>query len=300
MHEQDQETIHTAVQSLTEGHDVSDLQIRIEGAHGHQHWLNINAILSADDLIYVVARDTTEQRQIEQKLRENEALLKMAERVAMLGGWVIDLQTGQSTWSDAVCAIHEVPPGQAPSVDDALLFYLPEHRQRIANAVQTCIDTGIPFDEQLQIKTAKGRLRWVRAISHAVKDASGTIVRLQGALQDITASHQAMERIRRFAERQANVFESITDAFFTLDRDWRFTYVNHRSEELLQKSRDELLGQQIWALFPATLGTEFEHHYRHAIETGDSVAFEAHYQPLDLWLEISAYPLEEWSGGVLP
>ncbi|MFO8141771.1 MAG: PAS domain S-box protein, partial [Marinobacter sp.] len=126
VHEPDQQAVHTAVQSLTEGLDVSDLHIRISDVNGTLHWLNINAILSADDLIYVVARDTTEQRRIEQKLKENEDLLKMAERVAMLGGWVVDLQTGQSTWSDAICAIHEVPAGQAPAVDDALLYYLPE------------------------------------------------------------------------------------------------------------------------------------------------------------------------------
>ncbi|GGC68166.1 PAS domain S-box protein [Marinobacter halophilus] len=293
IHKEDHDAVVAAVSSLTEGYDVSDLHIRAQDNHGNEHWLNINAILSADDLIYVVARDTTEQRRIEQKLRENEALLKMAERVAMIGGWVVDLETGQSTWSDAVCAIHDVPPGQVPNVDDALLYYLPEHRQRIANAVQTCIDTGIPFDEQLQIKTAKGRLRWVRAIGHAVKGSDGSIVRLQGAFQDVTASHQAMEQIRRFAERQATVFESITDAFFTVDRNWCFTYVNRRSEELLHKSRDELLGHRLWDMFPGAIGSEFDENYRHAMATGESVSFEGYYEPLDNWLEISAYPSEE-------
>ncbi len=293
IHQEDRVKVTTAVQSLTEGHDVSDLQVRVIDHDGIEHWLNINATLSADDLIYVVARDTTEQRQIEQKLRENEALLKMAERVAMIGGWVVDLGTGQSTWSDAVCAIHDVPAGQAPDVQNALRYYIPEHRARISDAVQTCIETGIPFDEELQIKTAKGRIRWVRAIGHAVKDSSGKIARLQGAFQDITASRQTMEQIRRYAERQAAIFESITDAFFTLDREWRFTYVNHRSEELLQKSRGDLLGQSVWEMFPAAVGTNFERQYRHAVESGNSVAFEAYYQPLDLWMEISAYPSDE-------
>lgn len=293
VHADDQPAIASAVQSLTEGQDVTELLIRVLDKSGIEHWLNINAILSADDLIYVVARDTTEQRKIEQKLRENEALLKMAERVAMIGGWVVDLNTGKSTWSDAVCAIHELPPGHAPDVVDAIKFYIPEHRERITNAVQTCVDDGIPFDEELQIITAKGRQRWVRAIGHAVKDREGKISRLQGAFQDITASRQAMEQIRRFAERQATIFESITDAFFTVDRNWRFTYVNRRSEELLRKTRDELLGHNLWEVFPAAVGTEFDEHYRYAMETGESVSFEGYYEPLDNWLEISAYPSDE-------
>ena len=293
VYEEDRQRVTAAVQSLTEGHNVNELLIRVLDKSGVEHWLNINAILSADDLIYVVARDTTEQRKIEQKLRENEALLKMAERVAMIGGWVVDLRTGKSTWSDAVCAIHELPPGHAPDVADAIKYYIPEHRERITNAVQTCVNDGIPFDEELQIITAKGRQRWVRAIGHAVKDREGKISRLQGAFQDITASRQAMEQIRRFAERQAAIFESITDAFFTVDRNWRFTYVNRRSEELLHKTRDELLGHNLWEVFPAAIGTEFDEHYRYAMETGESVSFEGYYEPLDNWLEISAYPSDE-------
>lgn len=290
---EDKVSVRQAVQSLTEGHEVSELHIRVQDKQGNTHWLNINATLSADDLIYVVARDTTEQRRIEQKLRENEALLKMAERVAMIGGWVVDLNTGKSTWSDAVCAIHELPPGQAPDVEDAIQFYVPEHRERITNAVQTCIEDGIPFDEELQIITATGRQRWVRAIGHAVKDGNGDIAKLQGAFQDITASRQAMEQIRRFAERQATIFESITDAFFTVDREWRFTYVNRRSEELLRKSRDELLGHNLWEIFPAAAGTEFDENYRYAMDTRESVSFEGYYPPLYTWFEVSAYPSDE-------
>ena len=293
VHEEDRPLVAAAVQSLTEGQDVTELLIRVLDTDNREHWLNINAILSADDLIYVVARDTTEQRIIEQKLRENEALLKMAERVAMIGGWVVDVSSGKSTWSDAVCAIHDMPPGHAPDVEEAINFYLPEYREVITHAVQTCIDTGIPFDEELQIQTAKGRQRWVRAIGHAVKGPDGTITRLQGALQDITASRQAMDQIRRYAERQATIFESITDAFYTVDRDWRFTYLNQRSEELLKRSREELLGRNLWDEFPATIGNEFDTHYRRAVETGESVSFEGYYQPLDYWFEISAYPSEE-------
>jgi PAS domain S-box-containing protein len=136
-------------------------------------------------------------------------------------------------------------------------------------------------------------MRWVRVIGHASKDKTTGKARLQGATQDITNSRQAMEQLRRFAERQATIFESITDAFFTVDRHWRFTYVNTRSEEVLRKSRDELLGHSLWELFPAAVGSEFERHYRHAMETGESVFFEARYEPLDNWLEVSAYPSEE-------
>lgn len=289
----DRRSVMDAVRLLTEGTDVDDLNVRALDREGKEHWLQINATLSDDDLIYVAARDNTEARLIQEKLRSNEALLKMAEKAARIGAWILDVKTGQTIWSDVIFDIHELPRGQVPHLEEALQFYTPDSRAVIQQAVETCIHQGIPFDEEVQIQTTTGRIRWVRAIGHAVKNHEGTITRLQGAFQDVTPSKQASEQIRRFAERQAAIFESITDAFFTVDRDWRFLNVNRRSEELLEKSRKELLGHSLWETFPFAIGTEFEHQYRHAMETGESVSFEACYEPLDLWLEVSAYPSEE-------
>lgn len=293
IHREDQGRVEEAVASLTAGNTISDLHIRVIDKNGAEHWLELSATLSSDDLIYVAARDTTEIRLTQEKLRESEALLKIAEKAARIGGWVMDVATGETRWSHAMFDIFEMPLGEVPSHDKALQFFTPETRQTIANAVEVCMETGIPFDEEVQIRTFHGRLRWVRCIGHAIKDDSGRIIRLQGGLQDVTASHQAMEQIRRFAKRQAKIFESITDAFFTLDREWRFTYVNQRSEELLQRTRDDLLGHTVWEMFPEAVGSDFETQYRHAVQSGESASFEAYYPPLDNWLEVSAYPSEE-------
>lgn len=290
---EDRPAVLAAVQSLIEGHSVRDLFIRVQDRAGAEHWLEVSATLSSDDLIYVVARDITAIRQTQQQLAQSEALLKIAETAARIGGWMLDVRTGESTWSDVLFEIHELPIGEAPPLNDGLFYYLPESLERISAAVERCKTEGIPFDEELQLRTAKGRLRWVRAIGHAVCDQQGKIIRLQGGVQDITASREALEQIRRMAERQATIFESITDAFFTLDTSWCFTYVNQRSEELLQRSREDLLGRCIWDEFPAAVGSEFEHYYRHAVASGESVSFEAYYAPLNNWLEISAYPSEE-------
>lgn len=246
IHPDDQQAAVDAVRSLTEGNVVSELQIHVLSRDGKDVWLNINAILSADGLIYVVARDTTERRQFEQKLRENEALLIMAERVAMLGGWALDLETDQSTWSDAVCTIHDMPLGQAPNLEHALSFYLPEDRERVANAVDVCSEKGIPFDEELQIKTAKGRLRWVRIIGHPVKDKNGKIVRLQGALQDITAFRKTKEELERSnRELQDFAFVASHDLQEPLRKIQAFSdrLVSH-SEDFGEKEKDYLQRMQ--------------------------------------------------------
>jgi PAS domain S-box-containing protein len=86
------------------------------------------------------------------------------------------------------------------------------------------------------------------------------------------------------------VLESISDAFYALDRDWSFTYVNARAAEILGRSPDELLGRSIWVEFAPALGTAFEREYRRAMDTGRVVTFEAWYEPLAGWFELRAYP----------
>lgn len=293
VHRDDHAKVRGAVSSLTDGNTVRDLFIRALDARNKEHCLQINAILSDDDLIYVVARDITDSLATRERLAQSEALLRIAGKTAMIGGWNLDIPSGKITWTSVMFDIFEVPHTVEPDLQTSLSWYTDDSRKTLSAAVELCIGTGIPFDEEVQFRTRGGRLRWGRAIGHAVKDENGRIVRLQGGFQDITASRQAMDQIRRYAERQATIFESITDAFFTVDRNWRFTYVNRRSEEILQKCRDELLGHSLWEVFPAAVGTEFDEQYRHAVKTGESVSFEAYYAPLDNWLEISAYPSEE-------
>jgi PAS domain S-box-containing protein len=97
---------------------------------------------------------------------------------------------------------------------------------------------------------------------------------------------------RELEHELEGVLERITDAFFALDEDWAFTYVNERAAELLQRPPEELLGEVVWEEFSAAVGTTFEAEYERAMSTGESVTFEEFYPPLETWFEVSAYPSE--------
>lgn len=86
------------------------------------------------------------------------------------------------------------------------------------------------------------------------------------------------------------ILESITDAFFALDADWRFTYVNTQAERILARSRGDLLGRSVWDEFPDAVGSPFEREYRHAAAEQGAVSFEAFFPPLDTWFEVRAFP----------
>jgi len=148
----------------------------------------------------VVFSDITEIKQAKEKLERQYRLLKIAGETAKFGGWDVDLKTYISTWSDTVADIHEVPHGYAPPVDDGMNFYAPEWRKKISQVFTDCAEKGIPYDEEMEIITAKGKRLWVRTIGRALKDGNGSIIKVHGSFQDITERKHAEEALQENKE----------------------------------------------------------------------------------------------------
>jgi diguanylate cyclase (GGDEF)-like protein/PAS domain S-box-containing protein len=236
---------------------------------------------------------TIQRVETEQMLRETRALQDIAGRTARVGGWVYHIAEDRVACSDVVCAICELPPGRSLTLDDALAFYAPECRERMRSVVEACAGDGTPYDEEAELIGTGGHRLHVRAIGEAVRDAGGGIVQLRGALQDITEHKQAREEVERLADRVSRTLESITDAFFTLDPDWRITYANQEAERLIGVERDAVLGRSLWKKFPDLVGTVVEKEYRRAMAERQPAAFEFHYESLGSWFEVNAYPSDE-------
>ncbi|HEX7441362.1 MAG TPA: PAS domain-containing protein, partial [Caldimonas sp.] len=238
-------------------------------------------------------QDITERKRAEQELRASQALLGMVGRLGRIGAWAWDLARDAVTWSDEVCAIHEVAPGTSLDLKQALAFYPPEWADTIGRACRACAVQGTPFDLELEILTARGRRVWVRAIGEAIRDDLGATQRIQGAFQDLSERKRAERETRRLAARLTNTLESITDGFYTVDRSWRLTYVNGEAERMLGRRRDEVIGCVLWEVFPRLLGTEFEHSYRRAMAENRALTLEAYHAPWDAWIRMNCYPSEE-------
>ncbi len=98
------------------------------------------------------------------------------------------------------------------------------------------------------------------------------------------------EALRAAHQNTTSILESITDAFMAFDAQWRFTFVNDQSEQVMGRGREDLLGKSFWDEFPAAVGSTFEREYRRAVDEQISVTFEEFYPPLGLWVEVRAYP----------
>ncbi|XGW00485.1 MAG: PAS domain S-box protein [Leptolyngbya sp. BL-A-14] len=107
---------------------------------------------------------------------------------------------------------------------------------------------------------------------------------------DITERKRAAEALLEANRQTVNILESITDAFMSLDRQWHLTYVNQQAAQLCQRSREELLGQSLWDVFPDIVGSVFDQEYHRALEHQVPVTFEEFHPSLNAWFDVRLFP----------
>lgn len=134
------------------------------------------------------------------------------------------------------------------------------------------------------------RVRRLLEASRSLMELEQQTERAQVARADSEAARSAAEAARH---RIANILESITDAFFALDNEWRFTYINQQAEKFLHRTREELLGKNVWHEFPEATGLAFFEQYHRAISEQVSVEFEEFSPLLNKWFNVHAYPARE-------
>jgi PAS domain S-box-containing protein len=204
---------------------------------------------------------------------------------AGIGTFDWDLVTGELIWDERLIRMFGYTVEEFDHRIEAFNERLhPDDLPRVSEALQTSIETCGEYDAEYRVVWPDGETRWVHARGRTVADAHGRAARVLGAAYDTTGERGGEVRVTR-------VLEAMPAGFYSLDREWRFTYVNAEAERLLGRPRDELLGRVLWDAFPAAVNSRFEDSYRTAVRTGQPVHFDAHYPaPLDGWYELRAWP----------
>ena len=221
----------------------------------------------------------------EVELEAGRLRIELAIDAAQIGSFDWDLTSGRLGWDDRMLHIFGY---QRSTFDGTIGAFLarchPEDRDRTMEAIQSAIDTCGEYSAEFRVVLPSGEIRWVQGRGRALAGEDGAAARLLGAAYDTTRQQEGETRVAR-------VLETMKSAFFALDPQWRFSYVNAEAERVLHRSREELLGGSIWELFPAAVGSNFEENYRGAMESAQERVFEAYYPaPLDAWYEVRAWP----------
>jgi diguanylate cyclase (GGDEF)-like protein/PAS domain S-box-containing protein len=146
---------------------------------------------------------------------------------------------------------------------------------------------------------------WAEVIASPVHASNGALIGAIAAVRDLTelkaAENAAKHRTRtaQIAEEEgaaAAMLDGITNAFFAIDEEWRFVYMNARCAQMLRKPREQLVGTSIWEELPVTEGSPFHRYLQQAAAERMPVQFEEYYPLLNSWFEVHAYP---YGGGVV-
>ena len=110
------------------------------------------------------------------------------------------------------------------------------------------------------------------------------------------------EELESARDELARTLERVDDGFFNVDTGWHVSYSNEAGAGMLRQAMDlddgaDVLGRHLWENIPAAVETTFYEKYHEAFETQESVSFEEHFPPLDVWFEVRAYPDEDGLSG---
>ncbi len=121
-------------------------------------------------------------------------------------------------------------------------------------------------------------------------------VTLVSAMKVALRARRRQHEVRELIEQREAVLSSISDAFSSIDYEWRYTYVNDRVAEMAGLPKEKMLGRNIWEIFPEAVGTDFYRRAHHAMEKREAVQGEFYHKPWEAWLDTRIYPTK---GGIV-
>ncbi|MFN2542517.1 MAG: PAS domain S-box protein [Chthoniobacterales bacterium] len=173
-----------------------------------------------------IIRDITERKQAEDALRQSEGKLAQAQRIARLGYWERDLETGRITWSDETYRVFGLASGD--NIDMAYFPQLlhPEDRQRVMEEIAQAVAGGPRYDTEYRAVWPNGEVHFVHSQGDVFLDEAGQPRRMFGTVHDITERKQAEEALRQAEQKYRDMFENAIEGMFQTTPEGKFVSVN--------------------------------------------------------------------------
>ncbi|MDS0477908.1 PAS domain S-box protein [Natrinema sp. 1APR25-10V2] len=154
--------------------------------------------------------------------------------------------------------------------------------------LEQATERGSIEDEGWRVRRDGTRF-WANVTITALRDDDGTHRGFLKVTRDMTDRYEREQELESELQR---ILDRISDAFYALDEEFRFTHVNGQAEELLQQSESDLLGEVVWDVFPDARGSRGDEAFHTALERQEAVSYEEQFPTLDKWFDVRVYPSE--------
>ncbi len=200
----------------------------IELADGRYWFMRASPVHDAEGRLLgavEVRRDITRRRQAEEALRESEAKLRRAQKIARVGHWSWDIASGRAEWSDQVYEVFKAPR-RPPSYEFARSFVHPDDLDLWESTIRDAVERREPFTHEYRAVRTDGETVWVRNETEAVFGERGELVGYAGTVQDITERRQTEQALRESERSLRSTLDGLSDHISLLDEQGRILLVN--------------------------------------------------------------------------
>ncbi|MBD3225733.1 MAG: PAS domain S-box protein [Caldithrix sp.] len=216
----------------------------------------------------VVFLDITERKEMENALKRSESLLSEAQRVAKIGSWNMNVNTGDGYWSDEMYRLLGYVPNERKASFDLFLSHVhPDDRDKFENTLDKYIKRSEKVDVVFRYIDGQGDIRYAHSIGETVLDSNGNPVSVYGTFQDITEKHIAQLAVRKNEQKFRAIFENSLTAIMVADDQGHYLNVNHAAEKIFGYSVDELLHMNVGDL-RTNIPQEANQRYKAFLEKG--------------------------------
>ncbi len=234
-------------------------------------------------------------RDLERTVIQRTQRLREAQAVAGLGYWEMDIKTQKVTWSEELYRIFELDESFQPDYNSYMNLLTESEKKKIAPAVERAMTTYEPFELSHTFITKSGRTKHIYSKGKAVVK-NGELVKLIGTGQDVTKDRLAENKFK-------GLLESAPDAVVIVGKKGLIELVNRQAEIIFGYKRDELIGEKIEVLIPASFRKNHSNHRDSYFKKPNARAMGAGLELLGLRkngkefpVEISLSPLETEDG----
>jgi PAS domain S-box-containing protein len=169
------------------------------------------------------------------------------------------------------------------------LDYPTDLATRLQQQIQQVIATRQPIKDETPYTSAIGT-RAYEYILVPLLGINGAVDAVAGVTRDITERKRVEQALHQSEKQARNILESIAEAFFALDENWQFTYMNPSAETLLDRTPGYLVGKNLWSEYPGLISNELAQIYWSAMRDRVAASMTAFYPDHDRWYEVRTYP----------
>jgi diguanylate cyclase (GGDEF)-like protein/PAS domain S-box-containing protein len=299
IHPEDRQRLYVDTQRALRGEEAMDAEHRIVLPDGTLRHVHTRAVLIVDEggkpaLLSGTVHDITALKEANEALHHSlQELSDMKLAVDEHAIMAVTDQYGTITYvNEKFCRISHYSREELIGQNHRIVNS-GYHSQAFMQELWRTISSGQVWHGEIKNRTKSNTTYWVDTTIVPFCRGEDRPHQYVAIRTDITARKKSEREVQRLASHLRTTLESITDAFLTLDRQWRFTYMNSESERLLRRNRSDVLGKVIWEELPDLQGTVFEAEARAAMSGNRSVEFEALSESVGRWYSMRGYPSEE-------